>query len=79
MPDLLGAGLHQHIAILDRPARSERLEELLEHHADLALNPANRLLEHPGEYRIGLIDPHRILQLIVVIEHPFLLDSREPQ
>jgi len=49
--------------------RAEGLEEVLEHHADLALDPADGLLEHPGEGRIGPLDADRVLKPIVVIEH----------
>jgi hypothetical protein len=69
MRDLLGAGLQKHLPIFDRPARAPGLEQILQTDADLALDAADGLLQHAREGWIRLVDPNRILQISIVIEH----------
>jgi hypothetical protein len=69
--DLLGAGVQQHVAVLLRPAAPPGLEQILVHHAHLALGPADRLLEHASEHGVGLVDADGVRELLVMMEHGF--------
>ena len=71
MAEFLGRRVQEHVAILGRAARAERLEHVLHGDADLALDAADRLLQRFGEDRVGTFDAHRKLQLSIGIEHRF--------
>jgi hypothetical protein len=68
---LLGAGRDEHVAVLGRAAVPPALEEVLRHDAQLALGPADGLLEHAREDRVGLVDPHGVRQVAMMEEHGF--------
>jgi hypothetical protein len=52
-----------------RPAEVPGLEEVLHADADLALDAADRLLEHLREERVRAIDPNVVPELAVGVEH----------
>src|SRR3712207_7198214 len=61
----------QHVAVPGRPAIAEALEHVLVHDPHLALGAADRLLQHPGEDGVRLVDAHRSE------EHTSELQSRQ--
>ena len=52
-----------------RAALPPRLKHVLHHHADLALDAADRLLQGAGEEGVRRLDADRELQLAVGVEH----------
>jgi hypothetical protein len=72
VPDLLGAGVEEHVSVAVGAAEAPALEEVLEADADLALDSADRLLQIPGEDRVWFVHPHFVGQLFGVSEHGFL-------
>ena len=73
-PHLLGRRVQQHVAVLGRrSACTPRLEEILHAYADLALDAADRLLQHAGEDRVRRLHLHRVLKLLVEVEQLTLL------
>jgi hypothetical protein len=73
--DLLRAGGQQHVAVLLLTAVTEALEQVLRHDAQLALRAADRLLQHPPEDGIGLVDAHGVRQITMMEEHRAPLDG----
>jgi hypothetical protein len=73
MADLLGADIHEHVAIFLRTPAVPALEQIGHHHADLAPLPAKGLLQHLGEVRIGLFRLGVIRHLLLTEEHRLLL------
>ena len=69
MGQLLGRRRHQDVADAVVAARAHRLEEILHGDADLALDPADRLLKKLGELRVGLVDANRVLKLGRMVKH----------
>lgn len=76
VPDLLGARVQEHVLVAGGAAEVPGLEEVLEADADLTLDSADRLLEHLGEHRIGLVDADVVCELFRVSEHVVAVSLR---
>src|SRR5690606_31414868 len=69
MAEFLGRRVQQQVAELRVAPRPHSLEKVLHGNADLALDAADRLLQGAREQRVGGLDAHGELQLVVGVEH----------
>src|SRR5215217_4002593 len=79
MPDLLGGGVHEHVAVLGRPAAVPPLEEVGHHDADLAPLASEELLHLPGEDGVWVVGLGVVLELLGVEEHLCSFPSDRPR
>src|SRR5829696_3650159 len=79
MPDLLGGGVHEHVAVLGRPAAVPPLEEVGHHDADLAPLASEELLHLPGEDGVWVVGLGVVLELLGVEEHLCSFPSDQPR
>ena len=81
VPDLLGADVHEHVAVLGRPAAVPPLEEVAHRHAHLAPLAADQFLQLLGVDGVGGVRLGVVLELLCTGEQsvaPLLSSSVSP-